>query len=207
MTRSGTAIITAVDRKAGTVTVERVTPWEWKPDTLFMHPQMFRALQDELRNFEVGDPIVFGVTRTTDVPARLAGCRIGRAPAGNLSAPPIVALTTLCAMEWLRHRKQAVAAAEASGDYSSLIEEFVAWLRALFAEWRAALASKQPLPALHDNLPVVDRRSVCDPARLLHVRGRMVRAVKHAVAARADACRLRMAVPEVSPARDIVAVR
>ena len=144
VTRPATATITAVDREAGTITFSQALKSHWEPDTLFMHPRMYEALAGVLKVLkeEYSEGIfpdgLFGVTRTAD-PARLAGCRIGRAQVGTLSAPAVVALTTLCAMEWLRHRKQAVAAAEQSGDYSSLIEEFVAWLRALFAEWRAAL--------------------------------------------------------------------
>ena len=153
MTRLATATITAVDRKAGTITLQALNDQR----SAFLEDQskqveaMFRQIAEAVvrsmwghaddYKFMAGDfdPVVFGVTRTADVPARLAGCRIGPAPAGTLSAPALVALTTLCAMEWLRHRKQAVAAAEQSGDYSSLIEEFVAWLRGLFAEWRKAL--------------------------------------------------------------------
>lgn len=65
------------------------------------------------------------------------------APVGQLSAASVVALTTFCALEWLRHRKAEVAAAEQSGDYTTLIEEFAEWLRALFAGWRKALGLEE----------------------------------------------------------------
>lgn len=133
-------VITAIDRKAGTVTLE--------PDTLFLSPQLYRAMQRELsksidltslRNFSVGDKLVFGVTRTTDT-TRLAGCRLRRPAA--LTPAVVVTLATLGAFEWLRHRKAEVAAAEASGDYTTLIQEFVTWLRGLLQAWREAAARR-----------------------------------------------------------------
>jgi len=132
-----TATITAIARKAGTITVENARDF-WEPPTAYMHPTMFRAMADILKQ-EYPDDLLANIYREDIAPWEMTFDE-SRSP-GTLSAPAIVALTTLCAMEWLRHRKQTVAEAERSGDYAPLLQEFVTWLRALFASWRAALGA------------------------------------------------------------------
>jgi hypothetical protein len=47
-------------------------------------------------------------------------------------------VTTVAALEWLRQRKAAVAAAEGNEEaYRSLLSDFIVWLTALFAKMRA----------------------------------------------------------------------
>jgi hypothetical protein len=140
-----TATITAVDRKAydeaASATVEPVRWWRERPSTqtLFMHPELFRALREELLATDFDDYVFRQGDHGFYGPSILE--MMQRRPLGTLSAPAVVALTTFCALEWLRHRKQAVAEAERSGDYAPLLTEFIAWLRALFASWRPALAA------------------------------------------------------------------
>lgn len=102
-----------------------------------IHKAMYAELQEELRGWRRGDTLeaASDFHRATDEMLALRRCE-----PGTLSGTALVTLTTLCAMEWLRHRKAAVAAADESGDYSSLITEFVAWLRMLLASWREAVS-------------------------------------------------------------------
>jgi hypothetical protein len=68
------------------------------------------------------------VTKGPSLPADLA----------PVTAAMVVTVATLGAFEWLRHRKNEIAAAEASGDYRSLVDEFWEWIAQLFRMWRGA---------------------------------------------------------------------
>jgi len=117
-----------------------------KTETLF--EQIGEAIREEVYEFRLGSyaslscnapgfsgRIVLG--DDFDGPTRLAP----RRPSVPITPTVVVTLATLGAFEWLRHRKAEVAAAEASGDYTTLIQEFVTWLRGLLQAWREA-ASK-----------------------------------------------------------------
>ena len=121
--------ITAVDHEAGTITLGNVLKRLYSED----------VVQD----------IVFGVVRNAD-PVRLAGCRLRAIPGrleftapteslGAIGGATIAVVTAVAALEWLRQRKVAVAAAEGSDEaYRSLLSDFIVWLTALFARMRSA---------------------------------------------------------------------
>lgn len=127
----GTATITAVDREAGTITVNSFN-------------RILKELysSDVVANVIASEAALFGTVRSSDL-GRLAGCKVSRPKPGELTTAAVVALTTFCALEWLRHRKAEVARAEQTGDFAPLIAEFVAWLRALLASWRGKLGEPE----------------------------------------------------------------
>jgi hypothetical protein len=145
----GSMVITGIDRAAGTIDFAEEAFLEAKRAQF---DAMYRRLAEDvssylfrtgdLTNFEVGqsialNPIELGLDRTAE-PIRLAGCTIGQ---GAISATVVAVVGSLAALEWLRQRKQAVAAAEGSEEaYRSLLSDFIVWLTSLFAKMRAANA-------------------------------------------------------------------
>lgn len=155
-------IVTAIDREAGTITVDSRDAIAERMAQLGAVPSdEFDAMasRHEAFYFQLGDAVgkAFGpglgrsfasvlkeyypddLLAVTSSPDRLAGSRLQKP--GELTTAGVVALTTFCALEWLRHRKAEVRAAEESGDYTTLIAEFVAWLRALLASWRKEIGN------------------------------------------------------------------
>jgi hypothetical protein len=110
-----------------------------EPNTMVLHPEDFASLE-ELHAAAMRQSILFGEARIGldrgATPVRLAGCTLGRAPV--ITPAVVVTLATLGALEWLRRRKAEVVAAEQSGDYTTLLAEFVEWLRGVLRSWREA---------------------------------------------------------------------
>lgn len=146
----GSMVVTEVDRAAGRMTLAGLNDAESafvkektkQIDALYrrLAEDVARTMYGRFDNFEVGqsialNPIDLGLDRTIE-PVRLAGCTIGQ---GATSAAVVAVVGSLAALEWLRQRKQSVAAAE--GDetaYRSLLSDFIVWLTALFAKMRNA---------------------------------------------------------------------
>jgi hypothetical protein len=65
-----------------------------------------------------------------------AVARVGIVPPARITPAIVMAVATIGAFEWLRHRKAEVAAAEKSGEWKSLTEDFWDWVAQLFRFWR-----------------------------------------------------------------------
>lgn len=121
-----TIVVTEIDRVAGTFTV----------NTLVLD-----AFNQILKEYYGPDVIAgfgqhgFTSARTT-IPVIDSPIRFRDGPPA-VTVGAVVALATLGSLEWLRRRKAEVAEAERTGDYSSLLAEFVAWLRSVLDAWRA----------------------------------------------------------------------
>lgn len=73
----------------------------------------------------------FGMVKREPFPSYDVGMAV--APAMPLPSPAaLMAITTLGALEFLRHRKADVARAEQDGTQQALVDEFFTWLRQLF---------------------------------------------------------------------------
>lgn len=115
------AIITAVDRENGTVTID-------------MLKRLYSS--EKVQDLVFHDNPLFGMIRTS-TPTRLAGCQLGSTN-GAIGGAAVAVITTVAALEWLRQRKAQVAAAEGSDEvYRSLLSDFIVWLTALFAKMKA----------------------------------------------------------------------
>lgn len=118
----GAAVITAIDREAGTITLGNTLK------RLYSDTYEFRMAS--YANLVVKQP---GYQCTVVLDEMLPE------PVGPIGAATIAVVTTVAALEWLRHRKAAVAAAENSEEaYRSLLSDFIVWLTALFAKMRKA---------------------------------------------------------------------